>query len=128
MAALVPGQQLGQRFTSIRALGEGGMGVVWLVEDHELEERVVIKLVPAEAPPEWVALLKRECRNARRLVHPNIVRVYDVHDEDPHRFISMAYVEGDDISQLRGRPLPEILASLLPVADALDYAHRQGDW
>ena len=126
MAALAPGQQLGQRFTSIRPLGEGGMGVVWLVQDHELEERVVIKLLLADAPPEWVALLKRECRNARRLVHPNIVRVYDLHYEDPHRFISMAYVEGDDISQLRGRPLPEILASLLPVADALDYAHRQG--
>ena len=73
------------------------MGVVWLVEDHELEERVVIKLVPSDAPAEWVALLKRECRNARRLVHPNIVRVYDLHYEDPHRFISMEYVEGDDL-------------------------------
>ncbi|MGH9463163.1 MAG: protein kinase domain-containing protein [Vicinamibacteria bacterium] len=126
MAALAPGQQLGHRFTLIRPLGEGGMGVVWLVEDHELEERVVVKLVPPAAPPEWMELLKRECRNSRRLVHPNIVRVYDLHQEGPHRFISMAHVEGDDIGQLRGQPLGAILPKVLPVADALDYAHREG--
>lgn len=126
MAALAPGRQLGQRFTLIRPLGEGGMSVVWLVEDHELEERVVVKLVPSAAPPEWMDLLRRECRNARRLVHPNIVRVYDLHQEGSHRFISMAHVEGDDIGQLRGHRLEKILATVMPVADALDYAHRQG--
>jgi serine/threonine-protein kinase len=81
MAALAPGRQLVQRFTLIRPLGEGGMSVVWLVEDHELEERVVVKLVPSAAPPEWMDLLRRECRNARRLVHPNIVR----HRDEPVR-------------------------------------------
>ena len=126
MAALAPDQPLDRRFTLIRPLGEGGTGEVWLVEDRELEEQVVIKLVPSDASPDRLALLKRECRNARRLVHPDIVRVYDLHHEDPYRFISMAYVKGDDIGRLRGRPLPEILKTVLPVADALDYAHRQG--
>ncbi|HEY7699378.1 MAG TPA: protein kinase, partial [Vicinamibacteria bacterium] len=70
--------------------------------------------------------LRRECRNARRLVHANIVRVYDLHQEGPHRFISMAHVEGDDIGRLRGERLETILATVVPVADALDYAHRQG--
>ncbi len=130
MAALARGQSLGRRFTLIRPLGQGGMGEVWLVEDQELEEQVVVKvLAPDDAQgysDERVALLKRECRNARGLVHPNIVRVYDVHDEEGVRFISMAYVEGEDIGQLRGHPLEEILDVLLPVTHALDYAHRQG--
>jgi len=126
MVALAPGQQLGQRFTLIRSLGEGGMGMVWLVEDHHLEERVVIKLLSPDAPSQWLTLLKNECRNARRLVHPNIVRVYDFHIEGPHSFLSMAYVEGKDISQLRGRALEEILDVAARIADALDYAHRQG--
>jgi serine/threonine protein kinase len=102
------------------------MGEVWLVEDHELEERVVVKIVPPDAPEDRVALLKRECRNARRLVHPNIVRVYDVHREEGRTFISMAYVDGEDIGQLRGRPLKEILDVAQLIAHALDYAHRQG--
>ena len=130
MTALARGQSLGRRFTLIRPLGQGGMGEVWLVEDQELEEQVVVKvLAPDDAggySDERVALLKRECRNARGLVHPNIVRVYDVHDEEGVRFISMAYVDGEDIGQLRSHPLKEILGVLLPVAHALDYAHRQG--
>jgi len=130
MAALARGQSLGRRFTLIRSLGKGGMGEVWLVEDHELEERVVVKLLaPGDSlgySEERLALLKRECRNTRRLVHPNIVRVYDLHYEEGIRFISMAYIEGEDIGQLRGRPLEEILNAVLPVAHALDYAHRQG--
>ena len=106
------------------------MGEVWLVEDHELEEQVVVKVLPPDDSPgyseERVALLKRECLHARRLVHPNIVRVYDVHYEEGIRFISMAYIEGEDVGQLRGHRLEEILDAVLPVAHALDYAHRQG--
>ena len=128
--ALARGQSLGRRFTLIRPLGQGGMGEVWLVEDHALEEQVVVKVLPPDDSlgysEERVALLKRECRNARRLVHPNIVRVYDTHEEEGVRFISMAYVEGKNIGQLRGHPLEDILGAALPIAHALDYAHRQG--
>src|SRR3972149_2669363 len=102
------------------------MGEVWLVQAHELEENVVTKLLPPRAPQEQVALLKRECRNARRLVHPNIVRIHDFHYQDGYRFISMAYISGEDIGRLRGRSLKEILETVLPVADALGYAHREG--
>ena len=130
MVALARGQSLGPRFTLIRPLGQGGMGEVWLVDDRELEENVVVKILAPDSPlgysEERIALLKRECRSARGLVHPNIVRVYDVHEEDGVRFISMAYIEGNDIGQLRDRPLETILDALLPVAHALDYAHRQG--
>jgi len=126
MSALAHGQSLGQRFTLVRPLGKGAMGEVWLVQDHELEENVVIKLLSPNAPQEQVALLKRECRNARRLVHPNIVRIHDFHHQNGYRFISMAYISGEDIGRLRGRSLKEILETVLPVADALGYAHREG--
>ena len=103
---------------------------MWLVEDHELQERVVVKVLPPDDSlghsEARVALLKREYLHARRLVHPNIVRVYDVHFEEGIWFISMAYIAGDDIGQLRGRRLEEILDAMLSVAHALDYAHRQG--
>jgi serine/threonine protein kinase len=126
MAALAHGQSLSQRFALIRPLGKGGMGEVWLVHDHELDEQVVAKIVPPAAPEDRVELLRRECRHARRLVHPNIVRVYDFHREEGSSFITMAYIEGEDIGQFRGCSPAELLELALPVADALDYAHRQG--
>lgn len=99
---------------------------MWLVEDLELSDRVVAKLVPPGATEDKLTLLRRECRHARKLVHTNIVPVYDFHRVSGVCFITMAYVEGTDIGSLRGRPLSEILPPLVAVADALVYAHTQG--
>jgi tetratricopeptide (TPR) repeat protein len=128
MSALIHGQRLSSRFMLLQPLGRGGMGEVWLARDGELNEHVALKiLAPAlSASPEMVALLRHECRNTRRLIHPNIVRVYDFHNIDGRYFLSMEYIDGADLGQYRGYPWPRILSAIIPVTRALEYAHSRG--
>ncbi len=128
MMDLAPGRVLASRFELRRLLGRGGMGQVWLALDAELGEQVAVKVLePALAADEaMLALLRHECRQARRLVHPNIVRVYDFHGEDEHPFISMEFVEGGELGRFRDERPEEILSLVLPLTSALAYAHGQG--
>jgi tetratricopeptide (TPR) repeat protein len=126
MRSLAKGDTLASRFSLITRVGQGGMGEVWLVHDRELDEQVVAKIVPPDASAETIALLQRECRQVRRLVHPNIVRVFDFHRADELGFVTMAYVEGHDLGRYRGRSPAEIVEIILPVVDALIHAHEQG--
>jgi len=102
------------------------MAEVWLVHDAELGEDVVAKILPLGASDERVSLLRRECREARRLVHPGIARVFEFHRTGDRAFLTMEFVDGRDIGRLRGRPLAEILPVVLSVAEALRYAHSRG--
>lgn len=102
------------------------MGDVWLAQDEDLGARVVIKMVASDANPEQISLLRQECRSARRLSHPNIVRVFDFHQDRSASFITMEYVEGGDLSRLRGEPFSKILRAVLPLVRALEYAHGEG--
>ena len=128
MAALTKGQQLTERFTLARCLGSGGMGEVWLAEDRELHEQVALKVLHPQlsVSPEMVALLKNECRNTRRLVHPNIVRLFDFHRVDEWAFISMEYVDGSDFQQFLGADFGTVIPVVIPVIEALEYAHGLG--
>ncbi len=128
MRELEEGLTFGARFRLIRRLGRGGMGEVWLARDAELNEDVALKILDpglAESP-EFVDLLRSECRKARRLVHPNIVRVYDFHSHSGRFFISMQFIDGAGIGALRGERLDRILRAVLPIADALEFAHQEG--
>ena len=126
MTELQSGQSLAGRFTLTRHLGQGGMGDVWLARDQDLGIDVVAKLVASDATPEQISLLQQECRSARRLSHPNIVRVFDFHQDPAATFITMEYVEGGNVAQLRGREPQQIIRDLLPLVDALEYAHEEG--
>lgn len=128
MLTLSKGQQLADRFTLLSLKGQGGMGEVWLADDSELGEPVALKiLTPVLAEiPGMVEVLRQECRNARRLIHPNIVRVFDFHAADGAFFISMQYVESTDFKALKGDDYTLHLQRLLPVIEALDYAHSLG--
>jgi hypothetical protein len=128
MDRLAEGVTLADRFRLERRIGSGGMGEVWLASDHQLGEPVALKILDPglAAVPGYIDLLRAECRKARGLVHPNIVRVYDFHTDGAHRFISMQWVDGDSLVALRGGPFQEIVAAALMVCDALEYAHRQG--
>ena len=125
-------QVLLSRFALIQLLGQGGMGQVWLVRDLELEINVAIKVLHPRfsAVPERVELLKNECRNTRRLVHPNIVRVFDFHRTEDLVFISMEYIEGENLVAFRRRfeslSYLKVISFLQPVVDALAYAHNLG--
>jgi len=126
MSALRPGQSLSERFVLVRRLGAGGMAEAWLARDTELDEHVVAKVVTHGASPDLVTLLRHECRQARRLVHPNIVRVFDFHRAGDACFVTMEHVDGESIAGFRGRAPAEIVEAVLPIADALAFAHRHG--
>ena len=78
MSPLEPGLEILPGLTLLRPLGRGGMGEAWLARDAERGEDVVAKVVPADASPDKVALLRREARLVRKLAHPRIVPVYEV--------------------------------------------------
>ena len=126
MVELHSGQSLASRFTLVRPLGRGGMGAVWLARDENLGSEVALKMVPPSATDAQITLLLHECRHARRLSHPNLVRVFDFYQEPEAVFITMEYVDGGDLSELRGRDPKVILETLLPLVEALQYAHDLG--
>ena len=108
------------------------MGQVWLVWDLELEIQVAIKILNPQltSKPDSVNLLKNECRNTRRLVHPNIVRVFDFHRFKDLVFISMEYIDGRDLTTYRSQfehiNPAEIITLVKPMINALGYAHDLG--
>ena len=132
MQGLVVGLTLAERFTLIRQLGKGGMGEIWLADDQQLHEQVALKLLtsPDHQSGAFVNLLRQECRKARSLVHPNIVRVYDFHtfqsEGDEQYFISMQYIDGVTLINSRAAEFQVITDQVLMVCDALEYAHRAG--
>ncbi|HNX05449.1 MAG TPA: serine/threonine-protein kinase, partial [Opitutales bacterium] len=127
-----PGQKLFSRYTLIRILGRGGMGVVWLARDEDLDQELAMKFLPDLVLMDKAALedLKRETRRSRLLTHKNIVRIHDLVRNEQSGAISMEYVDGDTLSNLRmSRPgcvmsAEEIGLWMPSFLDALDYAHN----
>jgi len=115
-------------------LGVGGMSTVMLGRDHRLERDVAVKLLAEHLADDsqFVTRFRREALNAARLVHPNIVQVFDFgFDEDTGRhFIVMEYVRGRSGAELlrdEGRlPVSAALAIVTQSCRGLDYAHRNG--
>jgi tetratricopeptide (TPR) repeat protein len=132
MQGLEAGLTLAERFTLIRQLGKGGMGEIWLADDLQLHEQVALKLLnsPDHQTDAFADLLRQECRKARGLVHPNIVRIYDFHSVESDSgvlfFISMQYIDGETLVESRAAAFQLITDQVLMVCDALEYAHRAG--
>ncbi len=126
-----PGQKILNRYTLQRILGRGGMGVVWLARDEELEREVALKFLPevVAADKEAVKELKRETRRSLELTHSHIIRIYDFLQDARTAAISMEYVAGDTLSARkadleRGCFEPEEIATWVgQLCSALDYAH-----
>lgn len=131
---LRPGQLLAQRFRLVREAGQGGLGHVWLAEDTQLDgEQVACKVLKRELSGDVRAIadLKREVLLTRRLHHEHIVSVHTFWEAGDHRFVTMDFVEGEDLSAaLRARQSPfsleEVAAWGAQLAGALDYAHARG--
>jgi len=131
--ALTPGDVFAGRYEIRSLLGMGGMGVVYLARDKELEEPVAIKTLRPEAIGADAALLdrfKQEIRLARRITHRNVVRTHDLGEVDGVYFITMEYVEGTTLKELiqkRGRlPNAVILTVGKQLCRALEAAHEVG--
>src|SRR5947207_5052708 len=127
---------IAERYRLVRALGEGGMGRVWLALDEVLHREVAIKEVvppPGLSPAERDEMRRRtlrEARTAARLTHPNVVRVYDVVQSDKHPWIVMEYVPSRSLHQVindDGPLPPQRVAEIgLGVLGALRAAHTAG--
>lgn len=120
------------RYSLEREIGRGGMGIVFLARDVELDRPVAIKLLPPEMAVQ-APLRERflsEARMAARLSHPNIIPIFDVDEVDGLVFFTMAYVEGETLGQRvrsRGPLTPrEATRIIQETAWALAYAHLRG--
>src|ERR1700737_704199 len=126
------GQRVFHRYTLLRTLGRGGMGVVWLAHDEVLDRDVALKFLPEIIIHDRAVLedLKRETKRSLELTHKNIIRIHDFVHDVISGCISMEYVEGDTLSNLRAdKPAKifepdEIKPWLSQLCDALDYAHN----
>jgi hypothetical protein len=101
----VPGTILAGRFRIVDLLGRGGMGEVYRAEDLKLGQIVALKFIPESMEHEAPRLQRflDEVRLALRVTHHNVCRVHDVGEVDGRHFISMEYVDGDDLSSLLRR-------------------------
>jgi serine/threonine protein kinase/Tfp pilus assembly protein PilF len=126
------GQIVFARYKLVKVLGQGGMGIVWLARDEELERDVALKFLPDLMVQDRTLLdqLKHETKRCLELTHPHIVRIHDfVHDERSG-CISMEYIDGETLSNLRAQKKQrvfepdEIAAWTSQLCDALDYAHN----
>jgi serine/threonine protein kinase len=134
LSPIVEGGRLG-RYQILRMLGAGAMGEVFLAEDPQIGRRVAIKTVKIEAGrpnemEERKRRLERESRAAGKLLHPNIVALFDVGEDAGVLYLAFECVEGSDLAQrLEVDPpvtLREAIAFVRQAAEGLDYAHRQG--
>jgi tetratricopeptide (TPR) repeat protein/predicted Ser/Thr protein kinase len=122
----------GPRYKIQRMLGEGGMGAVYKAYDVDLDRTVALKLIrPGLAmDPNVSARFKQELLLASKISHKNILRIHDLGDAAGVKFISMAYVEGQDLHQLlidNGKlPVERAMKIARQLCAALDAAHAEG--
>jgi serine/threonine-protein kinase len=121
----------------LEEIGKGGMGVVYKARQKGLDRVVALKMVRggAGADPEELVRFRREAEAVARLVHPNIIQIYEIGEwqapgtSDPVPYFSMEYVDGGSlVQQLAGTPLSVAEAARLveTLARAMHYAHQRG--
>ena len=115
-----PGQILAERYRIAGLLGRGGMGEVYRADDLKLGQVVALKFLPGELATDPASLerFRAEVRTARQVSHPNVCRVYDIGEADGRQFLTMEYVDGEDLASLLRR------IGRLPGGKALDVARQ----
>jgi serine/threonine-protein kinase len=100
-----PGTLIAERYRIVARLGVGGMGEVYRADDLTLGQAVALKFLPEAVERDAGRLDKliAEVRTARQIAHPNVCRVYDVGHVDGRRFLTMEYVDGEDLRGLLRR-------------------------
>src|SRR5271166_1519327 len=128
----VPGTLLGDRYRIVSLLGAGGMGEVYRATDLRLNQQVALKFLPAEIArdPRFQARFNNEVRIARQVSHPNVCRVYDIGEVEGLAYISMEYVDGEDLHSLLRRigrlPSDKALEIARKLCAGLAAAHEKG--
>ncbi len=131
-ARFVPGTVLAGRYRIVGLLGRGGMGEVYRAEDLKLGEAVALKFLPAELSLDGAALARfhREVRIARQIAHRNVCRVFDIGEAGGLHFLSMEYIDGEDLSGLLKRigrlPRDKAVELARQICAGLAAAHEAG--
>ncbi len=101
----VAGTVLASRYRILGLLGRGGMGEVYKADDIKLSQTVALKFLPDRLERDAAALERfhAEVRTARQVSHPNVCRVFDIGEIDGRHFLSMEFIDGDDLSSLLRR-------------------------
>ena len=121
------GTTLNQRFTLDKELGRGGMGAVYRATDQVLQRTVAIKVLKERSGEEVGRKIRLEAQILARLVHDNVVRLYDFGEPTGPTSSSWRRSTARASPSAGGRsPLAERLRVIAQVAEALDYAHHQG--
>ncbi len=132
----LPGVKVAGRYRIVSVAGKGGMGEVYRADDLKLGHPVALKFLPSD-PGEHSPLLQyllNEVRLSRQIAHPNVCRVYDVGEVDGQHFLSMEYIDGEDLRSLlrrigrlpqdKGIQIAQQLCAGLAAAHAKGVLHR----
>jgi serine/threonine protein kinase/Flp pilus assembly protein TadD len=128
----VSGHLLAQRYEVLSQLGEGGMGAVYKARDVELGRMVALKVIRPDLARNRAILdrFKQELILATQVTHRNVVRIYDLGEAEGIKFITMEYVEGEDLASVLHKrtrlPPPEAVTIIEQVCRALEAAHSVG--
>jgi tetratricopeptide (TPR) repeat protein/predicted Ser/Thr protein kinase len=126
------GTVLGSRYEILELLGEGGMGAVYKAADREVDRIVALKVIRPEmaSNPEILARFKQELLLSSQVTHRNVIRIYDLGEAQGLKFITMEYLEGENLHQILKRrdklAIAEAVDIMEQVASGLAAAHREG--
>ncbi len=129
---LTTGSTFAERYQIIEELGKGGMGKVYKADDIELREKVALKLIKPEisADKNTVERFQNELKFARKIVHKNVGRMYDLGKEEGNYYITMEYVEGQDLKGLIRQSGQLAIGTTISIAkqicEGLAEAHKLG--
>ena len=127
---LESGAILAGRYEILDTLGEGGMGAVYKARDLELDRMVALKVIRPELAkhPSIIERFKKELLLSQRVTHRNVIRIYDLGEGDGVKFITMEFIEGEDLRSLiherKKFPPEEAVHIMEQVCLALDAAHQ----
>ncbi len=126
-----PGSLIAERYRIISLLGRGGMGEVFRADDLTLGQPVALKFLPESMiDRSMLERFRNEVRIARRISHPNVCRVFDIGETESQVFLSMEYVDGEDLSSLLRRigrlPRDKALEIARKICAGLAAAHDKG--
>jgi len=131
-AQFIPGTMLAGRYRIVGLLGRGGMGEVYRAEDLKLGQPVALKFLPKNVThrADRLARFHQEVRLARQVSHPNVCRVHDIGEVDGQHFLSMEYIDGEDLASLLRRigrlPSDKALELARQLCAGLAAAHDRG--
>ena len=128
----LPGTRIAERYRIVSLAGRGGMGEVYRADDLKLGQVVALKFLPsglAQGSPRLQQFIN-EVRLSRQISHPNVCRVYDIGEVDGQHFLSMEYIDGEDLRGLLRRigrlPREKAVAIAQQLCAGLAAAHEKG--